>query len=147
MPKHCLSLLFPWSTPPLSTAQQFGVVVRILTSLTAFAMMLLALSLNACVENKFLEQELLNPNCWELWQSKGGKHDSNILLHQFTQLWQHTNYVRPSQNPTMKKSQKSPTAWSAPKYCTRYLKLGRCTRLCKPGHCTLHMNDNNRQTT
>ena len=38
--RHCASLLFPRSTPQLSTAYQFGVVVRILTSLTAFSMML-----------------------------------------------------------------------------------------------------------
>ena len=49
MPKHCASLLFPWSTLPLSTAHQFGVVVRILASLTALSMMLCALPLDACV--------------------------------------------------------------------------------------------------
>ena len=29
MPRHCASLLYPWSTSPLSTAHQFGVVVRV----------------------------------------------------------------------------------------------------------------------
>ena len=38
--RHCASLLFSWSTPQLSTAHQFGVVVRILVLLTAFLMML-----------------------------------------------------------------------------------------------------------
>ena len=46
MPRHCSSLFFPWSTLPLSTVHQFGVV---LASLTAFSMMLCALSLDACV--------------------------------------------------------------------------------------------------
>ena len=52
MPRHCASLLFPWSTPPLSTAHQFGIVVRILASLTAFSMMLCTLSLDACVPHQ-----------------------------------------------------------------------------------------------
>ena len=50
--RHCPSLLFPWSTPSLSTVHQFGVVVRILASLKAFSMMLCALSLNACVPHQ-----------------------------------------------------------------------------------------------
>ena len=49
MPRHCASLLFPQSTPPLSTAHQFGVVVHIPTSLTPFSMMLCALSLDGCL--------------------------------------------------------------------------------------------------
>ena len=51
-PRHCTSLLFLWSTPQLSTAHQFSLVVRILASLTAFSMMLCALSLNACVPHQ-----------------------------------------------------------------------------------------------
>ena len=50
MPRHCASLLFSWSTLSLSTAHQFGVVVRILASLTAFSMMLYTLSRDACVQ-------------------------------------------------------------------------------------------------
>ena len=46
------TLLFPWSTPQLSTAHQFGVVVRILASLTAFSMILCALPLDACVSHQ-----------------------------------------------------------------------------------------------
>ena len=53
VPRHCASLLFPWSTPQLSTAHQFGVVVRILASLTAFSMMLCALSVDACVPHQW----------------------------------------------------------------------------------------------
>ena len=52
VPRHCASLLYPWSTSPLSTAHQFGVVGRILASLTAFSMMLCALSLDACVPHQ-----------------------------------------------------------------------------------------------
>ena len=52
VPRHSASLLFPWSTSSLSTAHQFGVVVRILASLTAFSMMLCALSLDACVPHQ-----------------------------------------------------------------------------------------------
>ena len=49
VPRQCASLLFPWSTLPLSTVHQFGVVVRLLASLKAFSMMLCALSLESCV--------------------------------------------------------------------------------------------------
>ena len=41
--------LCSWSTLPLNTAHQFGVVVRLLASLTVFLMMLCALPLDACV--------------------------------------------------------------------------------------------------
>ena len=50
VPRHCASLLFPFSTQPLSTAHQFGVVVCILASLTAFLMMLCAL--DACIPHQ-----------------------------------------------------------------------------------------------
>ena len=50
--KTCVSLLFFWSTPRLSTAHRFGVIVLILASLTAFIMMLCALSLDACVPHQ-----------------------------------------------------------------------------------------------
>ena len=52
VPKHCAFQIFPWSTPPLSTVHQLGVVVRILASLTAFSIMLCALSLVACVPHQ-----------------------------------------------------------------------------------------------
>ena len=52
VPRHCSSLLFSWSTPTLSTAHQSGVVVCILASLTAFSMMICALSLDACVPHQ-----------------------------------------------------------------------------------------------
>ena len=52
VPRHCASLFFPWSTPPLSTAHQFGIVVRILASPTVFSIMLCALSLDACVPHQ-----------------------------------------------------------------------------------------------
>ena len=47
VPRHCTFPLFA-----LSTAHQFGVVVRILISLTAFLIMLCALSLDACVPHQ-----------------------------------------------------------------------------------------------
>ena len=56
-------------------------------------------------------------NCWELWQSQGRKHDSNILFHQFTQLWQiiKSNKSRPSattinNDREMTDNQNSPSA-------------------------------------
>ena len=52
MPRYCASLLFPWSTPQLSTAHQFGVVARILASFTTFLIMFCALSLDACVPHQ-----------------------------------------------------------------------------------------------
>ena len=55
---HCASLLFPWSIPLLSTAHQFGIVARILVSLTAFSMMLCSLSLDACVLLPTLTEDL-----------------------------------------------------------------------------------------
>ena len=89
MPKYCASLLFPWSTPPLSTEHQFGVVVRILASWTAFSMMLCALSLDTCVPHQpehlpvlaSIQPVELRRLEATLFLANGAIHDPDLVLH------------------------------------------------------------------
>ena len=105
----------------------------------------------------------LNPNCWELWQSQGRKHYSNILFHQFAQAVADNQKSRPSattinnERETWQTTRTRPSATAIDeerehnisdhmvgnKICTRHQELGRCTSLCKQdtAHVTLTKTD------